>query len=103
MITGLEKVLRNPEDFQGKRVGLIANPTSITPDYQHALDAMQARGAESTKVFGPEHGVRGAEQAGEEPETVVDPKNRGNPFRKPVWKKAGRNGFPLSRGGCPRL
>jgi uncharacterized protein YbbC (DUF1343 family) len=86
VITGLEKVLGNPEDFQGKRVGLIANPTSITPDYQHALDAMLARGIQVTKVFGPEHGVRGSEQAGEEPDTAVDPKT-GIPFENLYGKK----------------
>lgn len=74
VITGLEKVLMNPEVFQGKRVGLITNPTGMTSDYQHGLDAMLARGIRVTKVFGPEHGARGAEQAGEEPGSVVDPK-----------------------------
>ena len=74
VITGLEKVLMNPEDFQGKRVGLITNPTGMTSDYVHALDAMLARGIQVTKVFGPEHGVRGSEQAGDKPRTAVDPK-----------------------------
>jgi uncharacterized protein YbbC (DUF1343 family) len=47
---------------------------------------MLARGIQVTKVFGPEHGVRGAEQAGEEPETVVDPKT-GIPFENLYGKK----------------
>jgi uncharacterized protein YbbC (DUF1343 family) len=72
--TGLEVILDNPAPLLGKRVGLITNPTGITSDYRHALDAMLDRGIRVTKVFGPEHGVRGTEQAGETPGSLIDPK-----------------------------
>ncbi|MBA4495808.1 exo-beta-N-acetylmuramidase NamZ domain-containing protein [Paenactinomyces guangxiensis] len=74
VMTGLEVLLQNPDQLKGKRVGLITNPTGITSDYQHALDAMLEKGIQVTQVFGPEHGVRGTEQAGELPGTLIDPK-----------------------------
>ncbi|SEN63796.1 exo-beta-N-acetylmuramidase NamZ family protein [Lihuaxuella thermophila] len=74
VVTGLEVLLDNPDLLKGKRVGLITNPTGITREYQHALDAMLERGIRVTKVFGPEHGVRGTEQAGDIPGTLIDPK-----------------------------
>lgn len=74
VMTGLEVVLDNPNIFKGKKVGLITNPTGITSDYEHALDAMLRKGIQVTKVFGPEHGVRGTEQAGDTPGSLIDPK-----------------------------
>ncbi len=76
VVTGLEQVLANPGIFQGKRVGLITNPTGITADYRHGLDAMLSRGIRITKVFGPEHGVRGTDQAGQMPGSIIDPKTK---------------------------
>ncbi|MBA4601261.1 DUF1343 domain-containing protein [Thermoactinomyces sp. AMNI-1] len=76
VVTGLEQVLADPEKLQGKRVGLITNPTGIASDYRHGLDALLARGIRVTKVFGPEHGIRGTEQAGEKPGSMVDPKTK---------------------------
>jgi len=72
--TGLETILKNPETFKGKKVGLITNPTGMTADYEHALDAMLRKGIQVTEVYGPEHGVRGTEQAGETPGALIDPK-----------------------------
>lgn len=77
--TGLEILLKNPERLQNQRVGLITNPTAITSWYEHALDAMLERGIQVTHVYGPEHGVRGTEQAGEVPGSYEDPRT-GLPF-----------------------
>jgi uncharacterized protein YbbC (DUF1343 family) len=74
VLTGLDVVLANPKMFTGKRVGLITNPTGITADYEHSLDAMLRKGIRVTEVYGPEHGVRGTEQAGETPGELIDPK-----------------------------
>ena len=43
--------------MKGKKVGLITNPTAVTRDYRHALDAMLDAGIQVV-VYGPEHGVR---------------------------------------------
>lgn len=34
--TGLEELLARPARLRGSRVGLIANPTAVTPDLTHA-------------------------------------------------------------------
>lgn len=74
VMTGLEVLLNEPSILEGKKVGLITNPTGITTEYEHALDAMLRKGIQVTKVFGPEHGVRGTEQAGDTPGSLIDPK-----------------------------
>ena len=49
--------------IQGKRVGLIVNPTSVSSDLEHlALKVKRLPGTELAAVFGPEHGMWGAEQ-----------------------------------------
>jgi len=59
--------------LNGKRVGLLVNPTSVSPDYTHLIDLLTAAdGVEVVALFGPEHGVRGCSQAGVETEDYVD-------------------------------
>lgn len=49
----------------GRKVGIIANPTSITTDLQHEVDVMHGSSdVDLIAVFGPEHGFRGTAQAG---------------------------------------
>jgi uncharacterized protein YbbC (DUF1343 family) len=84
--SGLDVLLEHPEQLKGKKVGLITNPTGITRDYRHGLDAMLAEGIDVVKVYGPEHGVRGTEQAGESPGTYEDPRT-GLPFINLYGKK----------------
>ncbi len=84
--TGLEILLQHPERLKGKKVGLITNPTGVTSDYRHGLDAMLDAGIQVVKVYGPEHGVRGTEQAGDTPGTEEDPRT-GLPFVNLYGKK----------------
>lgn len=52
--------------LSGKRIGLIANHTTLV-DTTHLGDLMQqAPGVELVALFGPEHGVRGTAEAGAE-------------------------------------
>ncbi len=61
--------------IQGKRVGLITNPTGLTSSHQSSIDALHALpGVRLTALFGPEHGVRGDADAGEHVEGHVDEK-----------------------------
>jgi uncharacterized protein YbbC (DUF1343 family) len=64
MRTGLERLLDDPRPVLGKgRVGLIANPTTVDCALRHAADLLFAHPDVSLrKLFGPEHGVRGAAQ-----------------------------------------
>lgn len=56
--SGLEALLARPALLRGKRVGLIANPTSVTAGLEHAADALGAlRGVRLAALFGPEHGI----------------------------------------------
>jgi uncharacterized protein YbbC (DUF1343 family) len=56
--TGLEEFIARPRDLRGKKVGLIANPTAVTPDLVHAALALKGSSSvQLTTLFGPEHGV----------------------------------------------
>jgi uncharacterized protein YbbC (DUF1343 family) len=57
----------------GKRVGLIANQTSLVGNV-HLADLMIEKGIALKKVFGPEHGFRGQAGAGEKVGDSKDPK-----------------------------
>lgn len=63
--TGLDSILVDPsllKKLSGARVGLLANPTSVTVDLEHALDAFLNAGVSIARLFGPEHGIRGEAQ-----------------------------------------
>jgi uncharacterized protein YbbC (DUF1343 family) len=64
MRTGLERLLDDPRRLLGKaRVGLVANPTTIDRQLNHAIDLLHAhRDVDLRLLFGPEHGIRGAAQ-----------------------------------------
>ena len=56
--SGLEQLLARPGILRGKRVGLIANPTAVTPDLTHAaLALLGTRAFRLVALFGPEHGL----------------------------------------------
>jgi uncharacterized protein YbbC (DUF1343 family) len=58
----------------GQRVGVVTNPTGITPDLRHIVDVMHADDrVDLTAVFGPEHGFRGTAQAGGSEGHYTDP------------------------------
>jgi len=61
VVVGLERILADQKHLlKGKRVGLVCNPTSVTPDLQHAIDLFHATdGIDLQAIFGPEHGARG--------------------------------------------
>ncbi|MFJ6580015.1 exo-beta-N-acetylmuramidase NamZ domain-containing protein [Streptomyces sp. NPDC091368] len=49
----------------GERIGIVTNPTGVTPDARHLVDVMHAdERVDLVAVFGPEHGFRGTAQAG---------------------------------------
>lgn len=60
--------------LQGKRVGLITNPTGIDNNFKSTVDILhEAPGVTLTALFAPEHGVRGDVHAGDNVENMVDP------------------------------
>jgi uncharacterized protein YbbC (DUF1343 family) len=64
VVTGLERVLSDREGaLAGKRIGLIANPTTVDTRLRHAVDLLAAHPKVDLRVlFGPEHGLRGDAQ-----------------------------------------
>ncbi|MAO64385.1 MAG: hypothetical protein CL666_05250 [Balneola sp.] len=70
--TGAEVLLENHlHELQGKRVGLLMNPTSRV-DGVHMLDTLMNLGVNVTALFAAEHGFRGEAGAGEKIEDGVD-------------------------------
>jgi uncharacterized protein YbbC (DUF1343 family) len=56
--SGLDRLLARPTPLRGLRVGLIANPTSVTSDLLHASLALKSsRAFRLVALFGPEHGI----------------------------------------------
>jgi uncharacterized protein YbbC (DUF1343 family) len=43
-------------------VGVLCHPASVTPDLVHTVDRLIGAGIRPTRLFGPEHGVRGEAQ-----------------------------------------
>ena len=62
--TGLERLLTDDRHLlKGRRVGLLCNPISVDRELRHAADLLHADPDwELVRLFGPEHGVRGAAQ-----------------------------------------
>jgi uncharacterized protein YbbC (DUF1343 family) len=56
--TGLEELLARPGDLAGPRLGLLANPASVTAELEHAALALAgSRRFRLRALFGPEHGI----------------------------------------------
>lgn len=61
--TGLEVLCSERLDLlRGRRVGVLCHPASVTSDLVHAVDRLLQAGVRITRLFGPEHGVRGEAQ-----------------------------------------
>jgi len=71
--TGLHRLLRADGALDGARVGLLANPTCVTEELDHGLDALLERGVDIVRLFGPEHGIRAAAQDMEAVAPSADP------------------------------
>lgn len=61
--------------IEGKRVGLITNPTGMDSRFVSTIDKLAFSGiCKLTALFGPEHGIRGDADAGEHVKSSVDEK-----------------------------
>ena len=59
--------------LKGKRVGILANQTSIIGN-KLSIDSLVARNVNIVKIFGPEHGFRGNVSAGDKVNDEIDQK-----------------------------
>ena len=86
--TGIE-VLKSKKfaPLHGKRIGLITNPTGVDNQLRSTVDLLyHAPGVKLVALFGPEHGVRGNQHAGDK----VDD-NRDSVTGLPVYSLYGKN------------
>jgi uncharacterized protein YbbC (DUF1343 family) len=61
--TGLEVLCSERLDLvRGRRVGVLCHPASVSADLLHSVDRLLQVGVRITRLFGPEHGVRGEAQ-----------------------------------------
>ena len=76
VIPGIEVLLSEQLNLiRGKRVGLITNHSGVNRKLQHDIDLLAAApGVKLTALFSPEHGIRGAVQAGEKVRSAIDVK-----------------------------
>lgn len=68
---GIDNLDRYLPVFQGKRIGLITNPTGMTSDFNSTIDVLKAK-TRLVALFSPEHGIRGHVPAGAAVGSYVD-------------------------------
>ena len=71
IITGADQTEKYLPLLKGKRVAILANPTTII-GHTHLVDSLQKLGIHIVKVFGPEHGFRGNASAGDKVGDEID-------------------------------
>ena len=76
VLTGIEVLERGGfEELQGKRVGLVTNPSGVDRRLRSTIDILfEAPQVNLVALYGPEHGVRGDAYAGDHVTGGVDPK-----------------------------
>jgi len=87
VLTGLDQVNDYLSWFKGKRIGIIANHTSVNRDGKHAAQVFKEMdGCTLSALFGPEHGFIGKHSAGEKIE------NSGFSYNSiPIYSLYGKN------------
>ncbi|HTE30502.1 MAG TPA: DUF1343 domain-containing protein [Chryseolinea sp.] len=71
LLTGAEQLDQYLPLLKGKRVAMLANPTTIIGK-THLVDSLKSLGVNIVKVFGPEHGFRGNASAGTQVADEID-------------------------------
>jgi uncharacterized protein YbbC (DUF1343 family) len=62
-LAGLDVLCNERLDLcRGRRLGLLCHPASVDANLEHAVDRLLRAGIRLTRLFGPEHGVRGEAQ-----------------------------------------
>ena len=62
LLSGLDVLLRDPSSLRGLKLGLVANPASVTSRFVPTARALLEAGLDLKLLFGPEHGLTGAVQ-----------------------------------------
>ncbi|MCI5957673.1 MAG: DUF1343 domain-containing protein, partial [Clostridiales bacterium] len=94
---GIERVEAYPEVFRGKRLGMILSPSGTDRQLRLSADVLGAQ-ADLRALYGPEHGVRGAAEAGEIVEGVERDRRTGLPVYSLYRKDSKRLTEDMVRG-----
>lgn len=62
LLTGLDVLLEDPSPLRGRRLGVVANPASVSSRFVPTARALLGAGLDVRALFGPEHGLTGAVQ-----------------------------------------
>lgn len=71
VVLGIENIDKYINIFEGKKVGLITNPTGIDSNFKSSIDILKEK-TNLVALFSPEHGIRASIQAGQRLDTYVD-------------------------------
>lgn len=63
VLSGIDRIESMDHLLQGKRIGLMTNPSGIDHHLKSTVDILHER-YHLTALFAPEHGIRGDAQAG---------------------------------------
>lgn len=90
--TGIEVLKASAfSQLEGKRVGLITNPTGVDNNLKSDIDILhEAKNVTLVALFGPEHGVRGSAHAGDHVGDAAHDPTTG----VPVYSLYGKNRVP---------
>ena len=91
VILGNEILVKKRLDLiKGKRVGLVTNPTGVNSQLRHTADVLASLpDVKLVALFGPEHGIRGGEYAGDK---IVD--NIDSKTGVPIYSLYGKTNRP---------
>lgn len=65
VVTGAERLISEKMNtVRGKKIGIVANHTSLVFEGTHLVDSLHSLGVDVVRVFAPEHGFRGDQDAG---------------------------------------
>lgn len=78
--------------IEGKRIGIIANQTSVLPNGTHLVDTLLRLGFNVTAIFAPEHDFRGDLPAGKNVAERIDEKTG-----VPIYSLYGKNKKPTAK------
>ncbi|MDT9546449.1 MAG: DUF1343 domain-containing protein [Chlorobium sp.] len=61
-VTGLDALLSDTGRCHGRRIGLMANQSSLTASLEYSWEALAKKGVRIERIFSPEHGIFATEQ-----------------------------------------
>ncbi len=70
---GVDRIHEHRTLFEGRRLGLVANPASVDGQLVPTWRRLESASATLVRLFAPEHGVSGSAHAGEALEDGIDP------------------------------